>query len=83
MEALPNEDRMFWLVTGFNAAKILEGHIPYLPHFRQAYWKTQDCPKEMSGSHREQRWQRGCRTWKGRIYGFGKEDLSREVERRL
>lgn len=46
MEALPNEDERFWLVTSFDAAEILEGHIPYFTCLRQAWRRTRDHQKE-------------------------------------
>lgn len=69
------------------------GWLPVL--VLQNYWKTMylisraldkhegGCEIEVSGSVRGQKWQRGCRVWKGKICRFGKEDWSTEVERKL
>lgn len=82
-EALPKEDERF----GQSPVSVL-----------QKYWETSDCVSHALDRHdggqklpkgqdtrefHEQRWQRGCRIWEGRIYRLGKEDLSTEVERRL
>lgn len=63
------------------------GWLPVL--VLQEYWKTtllissasDKRETEVLGSVREQKWQRGCRIWKGKTYRFGKEDWSTEVEK--
>lgn len=72
MEALPNEDGQFWLVTSSGAAELLEDHVPYLQGLRQAWRRMWDrgvgecqgaeVAKGLQGMERED-----LQIWEGRL----------------